>query len=408
MGKTYMVERVLSLEYDVVSDRADGFYNVAAKAVGIGGEGVPKTWAALRDGSQPAEVVEGFYAAHDEVVGKLLANATRYRVTPVIEGYTLMFEPEVQSVRRMAVEHYGEDVRVVRAFVHASYGTWLANMVRRATERGRTALPIATMAESRWRQRVEPPEPVEGIEDRTIATVDDLHALVEELGVGRHHWYQGFQVGPVQVKAMTDAHEKVATIATEDIAGKTVIDLCCATAVTAMLMRAEGATLVTAVESNPARVAKAHETVKTLRRHAGFPRAGVKILMGDAFKLIKRLNADTVVLLGALHYFEDHAGTLKAISPAAGSALYVEVLLTDQGKGKAFTDPEAPFNMTTSNRKNGAQVYAPDTPTFARIIAEALPDFELVSRVPSQGLGKGADTYREVWGFKRIAPVPAA
>jgi hypothetical protein len=405
MGKTYMVERVLSIEYDVFSERADGICNQAARQVGLDEVGVPATLKALRDGSLPNVAVDAYYQAHDGVVEEIFQEAKKYGVTPVLEGYSLMYAEESESVIRAAKATYGEDAKVIRAFVRADYSDWLAHLVSRATERRRDAIKVAAMSVAQWERRVVPPEQIDGLDERIITSVDELRDLVTDLEIPRHLWYQGFQIGPIEVRAMTNAHEKVATIDSVDIENKSMIDLCCATAVTSFLFKDLGATSVVGIESNPSRVGKAQELAKTLRRQAGFPRQGVKVLLGDAFSLIGSMEADTVVMLGALHYFEDYHQVLSSIEPASRAAIYIEVLLTDRGKGSSEPAGDDAISMTSFDRANGSTIYAPDTPTFTRITNEALSDFELVSRVPSQGLGdKGPDTYREVWGFRRTQP----
>ena len=410
MGKSYMTERVLALEYEVLTHRVDRTYGRAMRDAGIADARMREQSVALRDGTIGDEARDAFFRSYDDHIAHVLRRAARFRLPAVLDGYTLMLPDEVERVARLAAEVLGDNVRVLRLFVRRPYEQWLTNVVERAVWKNKSQIATSALTRSAYERILQAPPSVDGVEDQVVTSVQQLRDLVEEAGFQQHRWYQGFKVGPIEIKGTTDANEKVEALDPSDIVGRSVADLCCCTGVTSILMKIQGAESVQGVELKASRVAKAYEITKTLREQLGIE-AKVQVKRGDAIAALDDMHVDTVAMFGALHYFEDYEGLIAKMGRAAGRAVYLEVLLSDDGKGELNGAPPQSPAPTPFTRKHGTTIYVCDTPALKRITELALSDFDLVSRVPVAGHGKiGADSYREVWGFRRrgLEDAPAA
>ncbi|MEZ5120452.1 MAG: hypothetical protein R2736_02550 [Solirubrobacterales bacterium] len=65
MGKTYMLERVLAMRFNVVTLKMDGVYSTARRRAGIGQREVIRHPEMLTDGSIDGPLVDKFYSAFD-------------------------------------------------------------------------------------------------------------------------------------------------------------------------------------------------------------------------------------------------------------------------------------------------------------------------------------------------------
>lgn len=376
MGKTYLTRTVLALEYEVLTRRVDKIYGYAMRAAGIIEGGTRVQSRKLREGEHSPQTVERFFQAYDEAVVGRLRRAVSVGVTPVFDGYTLMLNDEVSRIAAASREVLGPEARVVRLWLACPYEQYVTNVVARAREKRRKHLLVSELTEEAYERVAREPEPVTGVWQRTIKTADDLRAVADELGLPRHRWYQGFELGPVSIHASPDAHEKVNALASEDVVERDVVDLCCGTSITTILLKHKGAKSAVGVEKKRARVLKAYEVMQTLVDYAGVD-AGVQVVRGDARTMLDEMEAvDTVVMFGALHYFEDYVGWLQAMAGRARRAVYVEVLPTTPSDSAAEgMEPADANGVHRFTRDSGTTIITFDPEYLKSLTSRVMPTF---------------------------------
>lgn len=417
MGKTYLTERVLAMDFNVITDRTDSIYGKARRHAGIPGQLVIRHPERLRDGSIDADTVEEFFKAFDGRIRGTLGRAKEHAFPAVFEGHSLRLPDEAARVATLAREVLGPETRVIRVVVTKPYDEWIDNILRRGETRGeerreelgRAVVERADRYRKRYDELTAPIEPVDGVEDVSVSTGEELSELAENAWqFQRHRWYQGFTVGPITVSGVSDAHEKANALHDEDVIGLDVLDLCCATGAVGMLLKVRGADSVVGIERMRERYIKAVELRKVLARQAGADMGDVRFMSGDIFRILPDLEpVDTVVALGILHYFSDYERFLRLVGDKAKRALYIEVLRPDRLPESERTQEDsgevAPNGLIGYKRRDGGTTkWAGDGPTLERIFAAAVPEFELVEQIPTSGLGRsGPDTSREIWRLTR-------
>jgi len=398
VGKSHIVETVFGLEFEVTTEKVDAIYRKALADAGIPSNRVRREAEALRSGAYPQETVDAFFASWTEAIRAAIQRSTDWGVALVLDGYTLgAFPDEAERVIQIATEVQGQPPRVHRMLIKPPLAEWNRNHARRMllTQPG---MPFDEWGEEYYAQEFPKLTPVTGIKDHVVTNDKKARLLAEEgLRLRPHKWYQMLRAGQVRLQGASDAREKAATFAHEDIDGKSVLDVCCATGIVSMLVRDRGAQRVCGVEIDPRKHAKSLELQKVLLRHTAM-NAKADFRLGDAREVVPTLGRfDTVFMLGALHDFEDMEGMLTMLADAAKSAVYVEFLLPDIS-GVWNGEP----GVQAYERRTGTTVYAADSQSLINtVIPNAMPGFELVRRIPTAGVGRGVDSYREVWQLRR-------
>jgi SAM-dependent methyltransferase len=398
VGKSYLTEVVLGLEYNVSTTKTDAIYRRALKAAGIDSTRVRRWADKLRTGDMDADVAARFWAAWEAEVRAHLADAAELDVAPVFEGYSLCLPDEAARVRAL-VEELQPGAPVHRVLVRPSLEDWNA-MHRRRVHLRRPGREVIDRDEAFYRSELADLEPVEGVEDHVVADPGTLRKLVRrKLGLSSFKWYQSLTAGNIRLKGPSDAREKAAAFEQRHVEGRSVLDVCCATALVSMLIKDRGAAKVAGVEWKAHAYAKGRQLSFALQRQVGLD-TKIRLHHGDAREIVPALGRfDTVFMLGALHYFEDFEDMLALLGQAADEAVYVEFLLPE---GSGVWDGRPGVQGYT--RRSGTTVYAADSSTLIEVAGRALPGFELHRRRPTAGVGKGVDSYREIWTFVRSAP----
>ena len=398
VGKTYVTEQVLAVQYDVTTDKMDPVYRRALADAGIKSERVRQEAHALRDGTHSPEVVERFFASWDESVQASLRRAIDFDVALVLEGYTLTFADEVERLVACATELFGVRPPVVRIVVRPSLEQWNINRTHRLQLLTPGGVDAAPYTQEDYDREFADLTPVEGVLDYVAQGAARVEGLVrKKANVRPHKWYQNLSAGPIKFKGPSDAREKAAVLRPEDVYGKSVLDVCCATGIVSMLVRDRGAARVVGVEIDKRRYAKSLELKKIFLRNTPIE-ARADLRLGDAREIVPTLGQfDTVFMFGALHYFSDYHGMLSMLADASTDAVYVEFMLpefSDVWNGEPGVQPYV--------RPSGTTVYTADSATLLQqIIPTAMPGFAVVSRYASPGLAGGVDSYREIWRLKR-------
>lgn len=404
-GKSFATERLLSVNYDVATAKLDSFYRSALEHAGVPREdGKPYSVFveahALREGAAyDQETSERFIAKLDELVQEQIRQASSWGVGLVLEGYTLRFADEVGRIVQAARATCGRKFSVSRVHMRPTLDVWNHNRA----EVGKLKGSRINVAEPAYYERtMGSPEPVEDVEDHTVSDLDELKALVDEvIQLRPHKWYQRFELGPISTTGPSDASEKVGTMVEGDVAGRQVLDLCCATGVHAIMIKNRGAAKVVGVEMHPARYCKSLELRKTLLRHSEVD-ARVTFRFGDISAVLPELRRfDTVAFFGALHYFPDYQAILESVAQTANEAVYIEFCFAEGEHDSA----DAPGEIRPYTRsRTGTTIYMGDRETVTRTIERAMPDFELEERIPISAPGAKLVSQREVWRLRRRHP----
>jgi SAM-dependent methyltransferase len=402
-GKSFATERVLSVDYNVVTSKLDSMYRHALEAAGVpraDGEHYSVFRAAhdMRNGNRyDAETSAEFFSTLEGRILEEIERAHSWGIDLVLEGYTARFADEAKKVLDIAGSVCGpRGVTVSRLQLRPTLEEWNRNRQQVGVLRNRNI----DLADERYYERsMAPPEPVPGIQDYLITNMSELTALADNgLKLRRHKWYQRFTLGPISTKGPSDAHEKVDVILPQDVVDKRVLDLCCATGVHAILMKDRGATAVVGIELDTTRYSKGLELKKTLLRHSDVD-AHVSLQLGDITEVLPTLRAfDTVSFLGALHYFPDYEGTLASVALVAKDAVYIEFCFAE-GEHDTADAPGEVRGYTRS--RTGTTIYMGDPDTIDRVLTTAMPDFEVEARTPISPPGAKLVSRREVWRLRR-------
>ena len=405
-GKSFATERVLSVDYNVVTSKLDSMYRAALEHAGVpraDGEHYSVFRAAhdMRQGTRyDGQTAARFFTRLEALVREEIERAHTWGVDLVLEGYTARFADEAQKILDLAQSVCGDRVVTVsRIHLRPTLDEWNRNRQQVGVLRNRHVDP----ADERYYERsMVPPEPVSGIEDHLVTSMSELSALADDgLKLRRHKWYQRFTLGPISTKGPSDAHEKVDAILARDVVDKRVLDLCCATGVHAMLMKERGAKAVVGIEMDTTRYSKGLELRKTLLRHSDVD-AHVSLQLGDIADVLPTLRSfDTVSFLGALHYFPDYLTTLSSVARVAKEAVYVEFCFAE-GEHDTADEPGEVRPYTRS--RTGTTIYMGDPETIARVIKKAMPEFEIEAKTPISPPGAKLVSRREVWRLRRRGP----
>ena len=196
MGKSFMAHRLFGDEHSAVVVRIDHTYNRAVFAAGMShtpelrSESARTARRYARDRRWPSE--EGrksFFRAYRREVTRALKRGSRGEVTVVLDGGTLSRRDEVKLILRCVGRVNGNGARVVRAHVRLPYEVWLRNRVARMTRSGVEDVRLAVLLEEAYEREVRKsaPGPVRGVEDRTIASYEEMRAFAQELHEVSHH-----------------------------------------------------------------------------------------------------------------------------------------------------------------------------------------------------------------------------
>lgn len=398
VGKSYLTQLVLGLEYNVLTMKLDGAYRRAMVAAGIPGERVRRAADALRGDRYDDEARDRFWQCWEAEIRAHCAAAGDLGVAAVVEGYPARHSDETARVRAIAADLSGGTARVHRVLVRPTLEDWNTFHRRRVLLKHPGRVPV-DRDEDFYRRELADLEPVDGVEDHVVDGPAALRKLARrKLGLTPFKWYQSLTAADIRLKGPSDAREKVAAFEQRHVEGRTILDVCCATALVSMLLKDRGARRVDGVEWKPAAYAKAQELQKVLLSRTGI-RSRVRLHHGDARTIVPSLGRfDTVFMLGALHYFEDFEDMLRLLGTAASETVYVELLLPDVS---GVWDGRPGLQGYT--RASGTTVYAADAASMVEIAERTLPGFELRRRRPTSGVGKGVDSYREIWTFERVA-----
>jgi SAM-dependent methyltransferase len=398
VGKSYLTEVVLGLEYNVSTQKMDAIYRAALKEAGAPSKRVRRSADNLRNGRLGPEVQEKFWAAWEADVRAHLEDARELEVAAVFEGYSLCLADEAARLRALVTE-VDPEAPVHRILVRPTLEQWNV-FHRRRVLLWHPDREVVDRDEAKYERDLADPDPVEGIDEHVVADAGALRKLARrKLGLTPFKWYQSLTAANVKIKGPSDAREKAAAFEQQHIEGRTVLDVCCATAMVSMLLKDRGARKVAAVEWKGHAYAKARELSKVLGRQAALD-TRVRLHHGDAREIVPALGRfDTVFMLGALHYFEEFEDMLALLGGAAREAIYVEFLLPEVS-GVWNGRP----GVQGYTRRSGTTVYAGDSATLKEVTGRVLPGFELHRRRPTAGVGKGIDSYREIWTFVRPSP----
>jgi SAM-dependent methyltransferase len=393
---------VLGLDYQVTTRRVDSMYYAALDHAGITSRRVARMSVALRDGKYSADVLERFWTTWEQQVRNHISAARELEQAVVFEGYTLGLPDEVERMRRLVSEVSGEDTPVHRVLVRPSLDDWNRHHRRRVLLKYPDR-EVPTYEEDFYAQRLADLEPVEGVHDHVVADADGLRELARRhLDLKTFKWYQSLSAGPIKIKGPSDAREKAAAFEHQHVRRRSILDVCCATAMVSMLLKDRGAERVSGVEWKAKAYAKSLELQEVLRRQAKLD-SRVTVHHGDAREIVPRLGRfDTVFMFGALHYFEDFEVMLRLVADACEDALYLEFLLPE---GSNSWNGEQGLQGYT--RASGTTVYAADALSLKDLCTRVMPEFELHGRRPTSGVGRGVDSYREIWTFTRASSTKA-
>jgi SAM-dependent methyltransferase len=400
-GKTFTTERLLAVDYDVSTAKMDSIYRQLLERLEFPKQNgrphsIYKTARALREGAFDAELTGRFFETLDDVLARRIREASAWGVAMVFEGYTLKFPDEAERIVRVAREAAPKR-RVVVSRVHVT--PTLEDWNRNRAAKGQTLSSDAFGAANPGyhERKMAPPEPVPAVRDYAVRDLEEMRALAEEvIGLRRHKWYQRATLGPVETGGPSDAAEKVAAVRDDDVVGKKVVDVCCATGVHAVMLKQRGARSVVGVEMNGVRFTKARELKKVLLRHSDVD-ARVDFRLGDAREVLPKLpRFDTAVCFGCIHYFEDYEGFLGMLAAAVTGAVYVEFTFAE-GEHDSAENPGviAPYTRT----KSGTTIYMGDRDAVAAAVAAGMPDFEIAERTKISPPGRASD--REIWRLRR-------
>lgn len=402
-GKTYATERVVAIHYDVATARADRFYERALNAAGVPQQGMRhlgREARRLRESAYDQRTREEFWRAYADSVRRHLQQAFDWGVTPVLEGSTLARADEVRRIMTVTRDVGGSDVEVFRLQLTPSLRKWNRNRGSRVRWETGGLLPPADRRSYEQRMAAARPEPVAGVQDLVAdGSSRELERLLEEVVRLRpHRWYQRFSLGPVDTSGPSDSSDKSDAVLVRDVAGKRILDYCCAAGAVAFLLKQRGAAEVIGIEKDPLKYCKGLELRNTLRRHSQLD-AEVDFRLGDACEVLPTLSPfDTVVFFGALHYFPDYEGTLAAVANAAREAVYVEFNFSEREHHTAG----APDGVHPYVRSRGGQtVYMGNRDTVERIVALSMRGFEVEERFPISPPGARQRHEREVWRMRR-------
>ena len=403
-GKTHVTERVLAIDYDVSTARADRFYERAIEVAGVprpdGMLHLGQEARKLRTSTYDEAAVGRFWIAYEDLVRQHLRNAIEWGVTPVLEGFTLGYADEATRIAAVARELSGSGVEVFRVQLRPSLKRWNRN--RSSKVRWRDGLVLSPAKRSSYERSMAAaaPEPVPGIGDRVVEdSGGELEWVMNEVvGLRRHRWYQRVSLGPVETTGPSEAADKSDTVLDRDVEGRRVLDYCCATGVISLLLRQRGAADVVGIDRDPIKYCKGLELRNTLRRHSELD-VEVDLRLGDAPEILPTLPPfDTVVFFGALHYFSDYESALDLVANAARESVYVEFNFADSGHDTA----EAPDGIHPYTRSRyGETIYLGNRATVERVIARSMPGFEVEDRRAISPPGSRLRHRREVWRMRR-------
>ena len=402
-GKTFLTHRLLSVDYDVATCRVDFLYEDAFKRAGMlpshgDAYNVSRLATELRTNRRSAESLRVYRSLRARVI-EHIERAREWGVVAVFEGQTLGHADEAAMVVAAAHAVGAGKARVDRVHVRPSLEDWQRNRkqkVRRLTRAGRSVAgdPV-TDAVGLYEPQMRDPDGVLGLSDYTVTGEAELRSLADgELRLRAHRWYQRFTLGPVTTNGGSDAAEKVDTVDASDVAGRSVLDLCCATGAHAIMLKDRGAARVVGIEMNPARYCKCLEVKKLLLASTKID-AEVEFRLGDAIEALEDMEPfDTVVMFGAMHYFPDYDRVLGLLAAVAGRAVYVEFTFSEKEHDTA-DHPGAvrPYTRASS----GTTIYMADPDALERTITAAMPGFRIDKRVPIAAPGPGLKSSREVW-----------
>lgn len=405
-GKSFATERILSVDYNVLTGKLDSMYRAALGSAGVprgpdGSYSVFKAAHAMRDESEYDEhTVRQFFSMLESQIRGEVEQAHQLGLDLVLEGYTARFTDEARMIFQVGQSvSGGPAISVSRIQMKPPLDAWNHHRNEVGASKNRTWEP----AEAAYYERqMGAPDPVRGIQDYVISDLDELKTLLDDhIKLRPHKWYQRFSLGPITTKGPSDAHEKVNVILDQDITGKRVLDLCCATGVHAILVKDRGAKQVVGIELDPTRYAKGVELRKTLLRHSDVD-ARVSLRRGNITDELPKLKPfDTISFLGALHYFPDYDATLRSVARVADEAVYLEFCFAEGEHDTA----EAPGEIRAYTRsRTGTTIYMGDRDTIVRTLGAAMPDFDIEEKTPISPPGAKLVSQREVWRLRRREP----
>lgn len=400
VGKSFVTEHLLAVDYVVTTAKMDRFYGKALRTAGIspgpdrGIYNIAAEAGKVRDGTYPPDKAKEILGAVERLVHKHLQNAHGMGVSAVFEGYTLRFRDEVEIILRAAREVTGEDATVTRVLLAPERNEWNHFRAMRPRKTVRVRLEAS---EKRHARAMELPEPVPGVTDRRVENADEVREIADST-LARHKWHQSFSLGPVTTVGPSKTQDKVDLIQTDDVLRKRVVDLCCATGVVAIMLKVRGATEVVGIEMNPRHYCKGLELQKVLARNSELDPI-IDLRLGDVRELLPAAGEfDTAVMLGALHYFEDYASMLGLVASAAKSYAYIEFNFSE----REHTTEDAPDGVRAYIRQSGNTIYMANRRTVEQLIGAAMPGFVVEARNPvSAPGGRKLVSQREIWRLAR-------
>ena len=343
-------------------------------------------------------------------VAQTLQEHAKWGVPVVLEGASLGFRDEIELVRDEAREVMAAEsaqIQIVHVAVQPGHEQWIENLRRRLARR---QLPFEPQRfpKREYERRFIGPVQVDGVETRVVTSTADMKRLAEDLEIPRFGFYQGFEIGPLKVKGGISSNEKVETIASQHVVGKAVLDLCCNTAATAILVKNRGARRVVGVERNDA-VYRKSQHLREIVAHQADVDTTVELHHGDIFDITPTLGQfDTVLFFATLHYFPDHVKVLRLLNAAARETVYLELSPTDHPESSAGSPSEGVSTLDQTpgvrpyTRASGMAAWLTDSETMKSLIARAMPGFSVVNRAPvSRPPKEDPSAYREVWTLGR-------